>query len=481
MSQEMVERVEVVEGRLIGRLRQPVVIEEEGHQSLAKDVIAPMPDESELIEVFARWRASGVAVSVGSDRGRWFARVRLDGRHRRPPPLRTVQPGTAGPDAPPGGQPPGAPGPGPQGPGGGAPDPRRSTSAASPRSPRSCSDGREHPAVAREPRAQDRRRGGDRTAGLGGEGAGGERSRRRGQPHRDRDRRGGPAGDPRRRQRSGHAAGGCGTLHRAPCHQQDAYAHRPLHHLHHGVSRRGAGQHRRRLPADGGEPARRGRRGHASRRRGRCAARAAARGARRRDHHRGPRLVLQHPRTAEVPAPPGHGAAACDPGRRGPGRRPAGGLLPPRSRRPADPRPASGGARPASGRTAPPRGRPAPRPSAGVGGRWSGGAGRGLPDASGRVRAGPFQAVRRGPAASHRLSPPDHRRLQRVRLAAAAQRPSRVRPVAGPRSPPSRRQRPSHEAGGALFAGAGVAAAGAGGGARCPEGPRGPGLLLSVR
>ncbi len=72
VSQEMVERVEVVEGRLIGRLRQPVVIEAEGHQSLAKDVIAPMPDESELIEVFARWRASGVAVSVGSDRGRWL-------------------------------------------------------------------------------------------------------------------------------------------------------------------------------------------------------------------------------------------------------------------------------------------------------------------------------------------------------------------------------------------------------------------------
>ena len=32
----------------------------------------PMPDEAVLIEALARWRASGVAVSVGTDRGRWL-------------------------------------------------------------------------------------------------------------------------------------------------------------------------------------------------------------------------------------------------------------------------------------------------------------------------------------------------------------------------------------------------------------------------
>ena len=72
VSQEMVEKIEVVDGRLIGRLRRPVVIEEEGHRSLAEDIIVPMPDEAVLIEALARWRASGVAVSVGTDRGRWL-------------------------------------------------------------------------------------------------------------------------------------------------------------------------------------------------------------------------------------------------------------------------------------------------------------------------------------------------------------------------------------------------------------------------
>lgn len=72
VSQDMIERIEVVEGRLIGRLRQPVVIEEEGHRSLTKDIIVPMPDEAVVIEALARWRASGVALSVGTDRGRWL-------------------------------------------------------------------------------------------------------------------------------------------------------------------------------------------------------------------------------------------------------------------------------------------------------------------------------------------------------------------------------------------------------------------------
>ena len=72
VSQDMIERIEVVEGRLIGRLRQPLVIEEEGHQSLTKDIIVPMPDEDVVIEALARWRASGVALSVGTDRGRWL-------------------------------------------------------------------------------------------------------------------------------------------------------------------------------------------------------------------------------------------------------------------------------------------------------------------------------------------------------------------------------------------------------------------------
>ena len=72
VSQDMVERIEVVEGRLIGRLRRPVVLEEEGHRSLSEDVIVPMPDEAVLIEAFVRWRASGVAVSLGADRRRWL-------------------------------------------------------------------------------------------------------------------------------------------------------------------------------------------------------------------------------------------------------------------------------------------------------------------------------------------------------------------------------------------------------------------------
>ena len=72
VAQEMVERIEVVDGRLIGRLRRPVVIEEEGHRSLAEEVLVPMPDGAVLIEALARWRASGVAVSVGEARGRWL-------------------------------------------------------------------------------------------------------------------------------------------------------------------------------------------------------------------------------------------------------------------------------------------------------------------------------------------------------------------------------------------------------------------------
>ena len=72
VSQDLVERIEVVEGRLIGRLRQPVVIEEEGHRTLATEVLVPMPEEAVLIEALARWQASGVIVSVGTDRGRWL-------------------------------------------------------------------------------------------------------------------------------------------------------------------------------------------------------------------------------------------------------------------------------------------------------------------------------------------------------------------------------------------------------------------------
>ena len=72
VSQGMVERVEVIEGRLIGRLRQRVVIEEAGQRILTKDVILPMPDEKVLVESLARWRTSGVTVSVGADRRRWL-------------------------------------------------------------------------------------------------------------------------------------------------------------------------------------------------------------------------------------------------------------------------------------------------------------------------------------------------------------------------------------------------------------------------
>ena len=72
VSQGMVERVEVVEGRLIGRLRQRVVIEEAGQRVLTKDVILPMPDEKVLVESLARWRTSGVTVSMGADRRRWL-------------------------------------------------------------------------------------------------------------------------------------------------------------------------------------------------------------------------------------------------------------------------------------------------------------------------------------------------------------------------------------------------------------------------
>jgi hypothetical protein len=72
VSQDMVERVEVAEGRLIGRLRQPVVIEQAGHRVLAKDVILPMPEGALVLEALARWRTSGVTVVMGADNRRWL-------------------------------------------------------------------------------------------------------------------------------------------------------------------------------------------------------------------------------------------------------------------------------------------------------------------------------------------------------------------------------------------------------------------------
>ena len=72
VSQAMVERVEVIDGRLIGRLRQPVVIEEAGHRAVTRDVILPMPDGAAVVEDLARWRASGVAVALGSGSRRWL-------------------------------------------------------------------------------------------------------------------------------------------------------------------------------------------------------------------------------------------------------------------------------------------------------------------------------------------------------------------------------------------------------------------------
>ena len=72
VSQAMVERVEVIDGRLIGRLRQPVVIEEAGHRAVTRDVILPMPDGSVVVEALARWRDSGVTISLGAESRRWL-------------------------------------------------------------------------------------------------------------------------------------------------------------------------------------------------------------------------------------------------------------------------------------------------------------------------------------------------------------------------------------------------------------------------
>lgn len=72
VSRAMVERVEVIDGRLIGRLRRPVVIEESGHRALTSDVILPMPDGAAVVEDLARWRASGVTVALGSGGRRWL-------------------------------------------------------------------------------------------------------------------------------------------------------------------------------------------------------------------------------------------------------------------------------------------------------------------------------------------------------------------------------------------------------------------------
>lgn len=75
VSQALVERVEVIDGRLIGRLRQPVVIEEAGHRAVTRDVILPLPDEEAVIEALARWRDSGVTVALGAESRRWLREV----------------------------------------------------------------------------------------------------------------------------------------------------------------------------------------------------------------------------------------------------------------------------------------------------------------------------------------------------------------------------------------------------------------------
>ena len=86
----------------------------------------------------------------------------------------------------------------------------------------------------------DRRRRGDRAAGLGGQGAGRERPRRRRASHRDRHRAGRQGAGARRGRRRRHVAGRRRARAAAPRHLEDRHGARSRRHPHARLPRRGA-------------------------------------------------------------------------------------------------------------------------------------------------------------------------------------------------------------------------------------------------
>ena len=175
------------------------------------------------------------------------------------------------------------------------------------RDPRTTSD----PNPLRGAGEPDCGRRGRGTPGVRGQGAGGERSRcgREDGRHRSRDRR--DPTDPGARRRIRDPSRGARARALAPCHQQDRDPRRPRLHREHGVSRRGAAEHRVGVATRHREPAARRRARGAGAGRRRHDGGGGARRVEDRDHGGGARPVLQRPGPAQVPAHSAHRAPPC--------------------------------------------------------------------------------------------------------------------------------------------------------------------------
>ncbi len=161
-------------------------------------------------------------------------------------------------------------------------------------------NGEDRPSPGGPGRSDCRRRSGG-AAGVGHQGAGGERRRCRRAAHRDHRGAGRQAPDPRRGRRGRHGPRRRAAGRGAPRHQQDPDVGRPRPHRHAGFSRRGASGRRLRVALRAAHAAARRHR----RRRGHCGRRRTGFGSRRRRSRghlgRGARPLLQPAGPAQVP------------------------------------------------------------------------------------------------------------------------------------------------------------------------------------
>ncbi len=148
---------------------------------------------------------------------------------------------------------------------------------------------------------QDRRGRGGRAPGVGGQGAGRKRARRRGRTHPGRHRGGRTLADPGGGRRLRHGPGRRPARDRAPRHEQAADRRRPLLDPHPGLPRGGPAQHRLRVQLLPREPRRRFRVRHGDHDRGRASRERRRNRGPGRDDDLGAQPVLQRARPPQVP------------------------------------------------------------------------------------------------------------------------------------------------------------------------------------